>query len=84
MTIQKIESYQLDFFLSEEESEIQGLRKQIEAIGASSTKVRKGCYAKIGELTKEVRDLSERLAIIERNICQMGKEKNSEIFELKF
>ncbi len=65
----KTECYQLDFFLSEEESEIESLRKRIEAIGASSTKVRKGTYSRIGELTKVCLDLQERLALIERNIC---------------
>lgn len=61
---------QYDFFQTEEESEIECLRKQVEAISASSTKVRKGTYGKIGELTKLVNDLEERLAIIERNICR--------------
>jgi len=56
--------------MSDEESEIQALRKEVQAIGASSTKVRKGTYAKIGELNKIVIDLQERLAIIERNICK--------------
>lgn len=65
-----MECFQLDFFRSDEESEIIALRNQIEAIGASSTKVRKGCYAKIGELTKEVKDLKDRLQIIERHICR--------------
>ncbi len=61
---------QLDLFRSDEESEIIELRKEIVAIRDSSTKVRKGTYARIGELTKEVRDLKERLAIIERHICR--------------
>ena len=65
-----MQCFQLDLFRSDEESEIIALRKQIEAIGASSTKVRKGAYARIGELTKEVKELSERLAIIERHICK--------------
>ena len=60
---------QLDLFRTDEESEIVALRQQIEAIGASSTRVRKGTYAKINELTKLVTDLSSRLEVIERNIC---------------
>jgi hypothetical protein len=68
MNVSKI--YQLDMFMSDEESEIQALRKEVQAIGVSSTKVRKGTYAKIGELNKIVIDLQERLAIIERNICK--------------
>lgn len=65
-----MECYQLDFFISKEECEITALRKQIEAIGASSTKVRKGTYARIGEFTKVITDLSNRLEIMERNICR--------------
>ena len=61
---------QLDFFRSDEESEIVALRKEISAVSASANKVRKGTYARIGELSKEVRDLKERLAIIERHICK--------------
>jgi hypothetical protein len=61
---------QLDFWETEEESEIVALRKQIESIGASSVKVRKGTYARIGELTKIVNDLSCRLEHIERHICR--------------
>lgn len=61
---------QLDFFKNAEESEIEALRKEIEAVSASSTKVRKGTYARIGELNKICLDLQNRLEIIERNICR--------------
>lgn len=65
-----IECLQLDFWKSEEESELESLRKEIRAVKTSSDKVRRGLYARNGELTKLVLDLQERLAILERNICK--------------
>lgn len=62
--------YQLDFWKTEEESEIEALRKEIKSIGDSSTRVRKGTYARIGELNKIILDLQDRLTIIECNICK--------------
>ena len=62
--------YQLDFFKNEEESEIEALRAEIKAVKTSSDKVRKGTYARIGELTKLTNDLQDRLRILERNVCQ--------------
>ena len=73
MNVSKI--YQLDFFKSEEESEIEALRKEIAAVKTSSDKVRRSLFARNGELTKIVVDLQERLAILERNIC-MGNNEN--------
>lgn len=61
---------QLDFFKTEEESEIEALRKEFNSVKSSSDRVRKGMFARHGELTKTVLDLQERLAIIERNICR--------------
>ncbi len=68
MNVSKI--YQLDFFLTPEESEIKALRKEVKAISDSSTKVRKGTYSKIGELNKIVNDLHERLSLLEAHICR--------------
>jgi hypothetical protein len=68
MNVSKI--YQLDFFKTEEESEIEALRKEIAAVKTSSDKVRRSLFARNGELTKIVIDLQERLAVIERNICK--------------
>ena len=65
----KTECYQLDFFLSEEESEIQALRKEIVAIRESTSKVRKKLFAEQGKLMKITNDVRDRLEIIERNIC---------------
>ena len=61
---------QLDFFKNAEESELEALRKEIEAVSSSSTKVRKGTYARLNELNKICLDLQNRLEIIERNICR--------------
>lgn len=61
---------QYDFFKTEEESELEALRKRVEEIDASSTRVRKGIYAKHGELYKIMMDIDDRLKIIERNLCK--------------
>lgn len=62
--------FQLDFWKTEEESEIESLRKEIAAVKTSSDKVRRSLFARNGELAKIVIDLQERLMIIERNLCQ--------------
>jgi len=64
---------QLDFFKSEEQSEIDALRERVDAIGISSTKVRKSLYARNGELNKKMTDLETRMEIIERFICRGDK-----------
>lgn len=61
---------QYDFFKTEEESELEALRKRVEEIDASSHRVRKGIYARHGELFKIINDLEDRLKIIERNLCK--------------
>ena len=60
---------QYDFFKTEEECLIEALEKEIAAVRVSSDKVRRGMYAKLSELTKKNLDLTERLEIIERNLC---------------
>ena len=60
---------QFDFWKSESESEIERLVREMAEVKASTTKVRKGLYAENGSLKNRVLDLEERLAIIERNIC---------------
>ena len=68
-----MECYQLDFFRSEEESEILAMNEKIKAIDASTHRVRKSLFAKNGELTKKVNDLESRLQILERHICRPEK-----------
>ncbi len=62
--------FQLDFFKTEEQSEMDELRKSVESYKLSLDKVRRGTYAKINEVNKECVELKNRLEIIERNLCQ--------------
>ena len=65
-----MECIQLDFFKTEEESEIEALRKEIASVKTSSDKVRRALFSRHGDLTKVVMDLQDRLGIIESNICK--------------
>lgn len=62
-------SIQLDFFKTQEECEIDSLRKTVLEVKVSSDKVRRGTYARINEMSKECSDLKARLEILERYIC---------------
>ncbi len=62
---------QLDFF--PEDQEIKELKKTITEVKVSSDKVRRGLFARHGELSKMYIDLANRLDIIERNICKEFK-----------
>lgn len=64
---------QLDFFLTEEECEMQQIREQVAALKASQDKVRKALFARHGELIKGVIDLNERVEHIERGLCREVK-----------
>lgn len=65
---------QLDFFKTEQECEIDDLRKSVDAIKMSSDKVRRGTYASINEIRRECYDLKSRLEIIEKNLCRGNYE----------
>ena len=65
---------QLDFFKSDLECEMESITRKVEEVIASNHKVRKKCFAEIGRYAKLVDDLSERLNIIERNICRPSSE----------
>jgi hypothetical protein len=67
---------QLDFLRSAEECEIIELRRQIAAIHESTGKVRRGIFAKHGELMKRQMELEGRLQHIERGLCSMSKSTN--------
>jgi len=56
-------SMQLEFFKTEEEIEIEKIKKTLD-------KVRKGTYANINEMKRGVEELKNRLEIIEKNICK--------------
>jgi len=64
---------QLDFFKSDEECEIDCLRKEVSALRLSQDKVRKKLFSENGSLKKDVLDLKERIAILERFICRGEK-----------
>jgi len=61
---------QFDLFKSKEESEIESLRKAVDAAVESSHKVRKKLFGENGKLVKRMNELEERLDILERNICK--------------
>lgn len=60
---------QYDFFMSESETEIERLIRMTEEIKLSTNKVRKGTYAEIGSLKKEVAELKAAVEILVRHIC---------------
>lgn len=68
---------QLDFFKTEEECEIEALRKEVEACRLSGDRVRKKLFAENGKLTKEVNDLKERLVYLERFVCHLKAQSQS-------
>lgn len=61
---------QFDLFKEDKESEFEELEKVILEVKKSSDKVRRGMFAKHGELVKMFLDIDERLKVIEKNICK--------------
>ena len=62
---------QLDFFADHTEIEI--LREEVRQLRLSNEKVRKGLYARHGELAKLYLEINDRLNILEHNICRGNK-----------
>ena len=60
---------QLDFF-DETSDEYEKINRRIDEIALSSDKVRKGIYARHGELAKKYLELHQRMETIERFICK--------------
>lgn len=60
---------QLDFFQRDAE-DVELLKIKIDEARASSDKVRKGLFARHNELAKMYIELSERVEVMERNICR--------------
>lgn len=60
---------QLELF---EQDEVTILRHKFNELKDSSDRVRKGQYAKLGDLQKKYDDLVNRMEVIERNLCQNG------------
>jgi hypothetical protein len=60
--------YQLEFL--KEESEIKALQDRIELVKESNDKVRRGLFARHGELAKMYLELKNDLEIIKQNLCK--------------
>ncbi len=60
------------------------LLREVAELKESVNKVRKGQFAKIGELGKICKELSARMDIIEQNICKVAlqPERSSKIYEM--
>lgn len=77
---------QLDFL--QPLSEIEILREEIRQVRASNDKVRKGLFARHGELAKLYIETKNRLDILEMHICKRPNvkpdlhEKNADIISL--
>lgn len=65
---------QLDLFRSSEECEIIAMRAEIKRIEESTGKVRRGIYAKHGELAKRQMELESRMQVIERGLCRIDNK----------
>lgn len=63
---------QFDLFKSKP-TDLEICRQEVAAVRKSCDKVRKGLFARHGELAKMYMDLNQRLDIIERNICRGEK-----------
>jgi len=61
---------QLDIFKTSEQAEKDTLIKQFLDVKKSADAVRRGLFARHNEVAKIVRDLSDRLEIIEKHICK--------------
>jgi len=59
---------QLDFF-DETSTDLEKLVRRFDEVEKSSSKVRRGIFAKHSDLAKKYMELNQRLEIIERNIC---------------
>ncbi len=73
---------QLDFFQSEEESELSMLRKEVSSCKSSLDKVRRSLFAKTGEHSLILLEMDSRLNIIEKNkiiviVLKTGKENKN-------
>lgn len=70
-------SIQLDFF--QEKSEIEILEDRIRDLEKSQDKQRKSLFARHGELFKKYIEISDRLEILEINICKSNYVKKESL-----
>ena len=68
--------YQLDLFKPPEESRLDALEKSFALVKESCDKVRKGQYAKLGDMRKLLFEIEARLSVMEKNICQQWDRIN--------
>lgn len=64
---------QLDLFKSDEESEIEHLRSQLECAVKSLGKVRRGTYARLNELQKKQNEIIGEFECWKKTVCQNVK-----------
>lgn len=60
---------QYDWLLTEEESEVEMLRKKVIEMNVSMHRVRRALFAEHGAIRKRTDEMESRLAILERFIC---------------
>lgn len=60
---------QLDLFKTPEQCELETLQKAYRDLKTSTDKVRRGMYARLGELVKANDELQQRLSVLEKHIC---------------
>lgn len=65
----KFEELQLDFWISERETEHEMMKRRLLKVEASGHAVRRGTYAMINEQRKRIEELEARLSHIERGLC---------------
>lgn len=63
-------AYQLQFFDEEDKTELDYIREDMKCVKESGENVRRGIFARHNELARKYCELSERMQIIERNICR--------------
>lgn len=56
--------------ISDNQRIISELKAEVDKLSESNSRVRKGLFAKHGELAKMYLDIHQRLEILERNICK--------------
>lgn len=64
--------YQLDLFENKLQNEERAILERVTLFRESLDKVRKGTYARLNEQGKKIDDVSERLSLLERNLCREG------------
>ncbi len=64
--------------------ELKLLKEEFKQVKESATRVRKGQFAKIGEMQKKYDDLKAEFEIIKNGLCKVNERNNTESKILKF